>query len=327
MQIDQDIIDCGKQVLALEASCLQNAAKIIDQSFAHAVHLIMRAGELGGRVIVTGLGKSGHIGAKIASTFASTGSPAIFLHASEALHGDFGMIQSQDCVLAITYGGQTREVLSVAGFAKSHGIKVIGLTGQKNSPLALLCDVIIDGFVEKEADGLGLAPTSSSTLALALGDALAVSLMQLKNFTKDHFARLHPGGDLGRRLSLVKDHMKQRSLLKVICPLDSFQEVLKGLAASNFGIVAVCTSNLLLGCITDGDIRRNLLVGEAKTFDSRACDMMTKAPRTIFLHERVEAAISKMEVYKTTSLFVLDEKTGSLEGLLRLHDLLAAKVI
>ena len=321
----EDSIAWGRRVLEEEAQALMSAADRFGDEFGRAVELL---GSCTGRVVVTGLGKSGHVGAKVASTFASTGSPSTFLHPSEALHGDFGVLMNGDCVLAITYGGETREVLAVVKYAKSKGLPVIGLTGRLDSSLANLADVALDAGVAHEADGLNLAPTASSTLALAIGDALAVSLMHSKNFTEEHFARLHPGGSLGRRLAAVRDYMHSIETIESIRREDEFHAVIEAVTSNNFGVTAVIDDDTrLLGCVTDGDLRRALLERGASVLETKAQDFMTKAPKIIFADELVMEAISSMESHSITSLFVLDRENGQLQGLIRLHDLLAAKII
>lgn len=325
MSEDESLIEWGKDVLLVESEALRNAAEKLSTSFSESVKLIQ---SVPGRLIVTGLGKSGHIGAKIASTMASTGTPSFFLHASEAMHGDFGILTKDDCLLAITYGGETREVLAVARYAKNHNIPVIALTGKKNSSLTKVADCVLDGSITKEADSLGLAPTASSTLALAIGDALAVALMRRREFTHEHFAKLHPGGDLGRRLSYVDELMRSINDISLVGLHNDFHSVLKAVGSPNFGVVAVVDDNRqLLGCVTDGDVRRALLEHGGNALDRCARDLMTSNPKIIEPKARVMDAISLMEEYKITSLFVVDSHNKKLHGLVRLHDLLSAKVI
>ncbi len=276
----------------------------------------------GGRVILTGMGKSGHIGSKIASTLASTGTFAFFLHPTEALHGDFGMISKDDALLAIAYGGETKEVLSAVQFAKRQGIPVVAITGALASSLAQEADLVLDGSVPREADHLGMVPTSS--VLVALGDALALVLMIERGFTREHFARLHPGGLLGRKLSAVEELMHPRSGLIFVDQESSFHEILKAVAHRNFGIVPVLgEGHRLLGCTTVGDLRRALITHGAQALDKRARELMHPNPRTVAPHERVMEGLALMEQVSITSLFVVAGDSLQLLGLLRLHDILA----
>jgi arabinose-5-phosphate isomerase len=320
------IVSWGQDVLRGECDALEMACGRVDKAFVKAVELILQCE---GKVVVTGLGKSGLVGQKIASTLSSTGTPSFFLHASEALHGDSGMISTQDCVVAIAYGGETREVLAVAKFAKDLQIPVIGLTGRLQSSLAQVADCVLDGRVAREADGLDIVPTASSTVAMALGDALAVALMRSRGFSKVHFAKLHPGGQLGLTLTQVKDFMRARDEIVVLRESATFTEVLQGVSAPNFGIVGIVdVGGILLGAISDGDLRRALLQHQERVFHLQASKIMTSSPKTVGEEVSVLEAVSQMERAKITSLFVM--KTGNpsvVLGMVRLHDLLAAKVI
>lgn len=316
-------VDCGKQVLRLEAASLLSASERLGQAFDDAVDMVLKTK---GKIVVTGLGKSGHIGAKIASTLSSTGSQAMFLNSSEALHGDFGLIDKSDVLLALAFGGETREVLAVVRFAKSLSLNVIAITGSPSSSLARAADVVLDGQIEKEADTLGLAPTSSSTLALALGDALAVALMRAKDFSRDNFAALHPGGSLGRSLSKVADWMRPLAELPFVGLNDNFHVVLNAVTAHNFGIAAVRDkAGALLGVISDGDLRRALFQKGGMALELGAGHLMNKAPKTIEDTALVVDAVAMLEANHITSLFVTSKREGGLVGLVRLHDLLAGK--
>jgi arabinose-5-phosphate isomerase len=275
------------------------------------------------------MGKSGHIGRKIASTLSSTGTSSVFLHPAEALHGDFGTLQPGDCLLAIAFGGETSEVLRVAEFARRSHIPVVAITGRADSSLARLADHVLDGSIAREACPLNLAPTTSTTVALALGDALAVALMRARGFTPHDFARLHPDGSLGRKLSLVKQYMREESTIARITPETSFHDVLEAVTRNNFGIVAVLNpAKQLIGAITDGDLRRAVLKHDAKAMGLKASDLMSGTPKTITPEELAVDAVAIMENHKITSLFVVKSAHDrELRGLLRLHDLLEAKIV
>lgn len=319
---DDSILAWGRRALLDESSALVEAAQRLGPSFCEAVDRILH---LEGKVVVSGLGKSGHVGRKIAATFASTGTAAFFLHPSEALHGDLGMVQAQDILLLIAFGGETRETLEVANFGKRHNIPVIAISGKPQSSLAKAATVFLDGSVSREACHLNLAPTSSTTVAMALGDALAVALMRARGFKEKDFAQFHPDGSLGRQLSLVRDHMRRDML--ALSVEDSISRVLEVITAHNYGIAAVYDKNQqLIGVITDGDLRRALLDKKEKVFDLKAVDLMTKSPKTISPGHLAVDAVKVMEDYRVTSLFVVDDKE-LVTGLIRMHDLLAAKIV
>ena len=327
MNSDQTIIELGQKALFIESSAIRACAERLGSSFATAVRMIQKTTSAGGRVVVTGLGKSGHAGAKIASTFASTGTPSFFLHASEALHGDFGMIGSRDLILAIAYGGQTREVLAVCQYAKESGHLVIGITGAVASGLSELSDCILDGWVDQEADALGLAPTASTSVTLGIGDALASVLMSLQGFTEEHFARLHPGGSLGRSLMTVNRVMKSRRNTPAVKAIADFHQVLESVTSPNFGIVCVVDAeDRVLGSVTDGDLRRALLQHDSKALLMTAGELMNPDPRMISPDERAVGAAALMEKYQITSLFVVSSGQILL-GLVRLHDLMSEKLL
>tara|TARA_B100001964_G_C14105907_1_gene541520 strand:+ start:20 stop:988 length:969 start_codon:yes stop_codon:yes gene_type:complete len=321
-----DVLSCARGVLRKESEALFLLSANLDISFVEAVHVIL---DCRGKVILTGLGKSGYIAQKIASTFSSTGTPSLFLHSSEALHGDFGMIGPHDCLLAVAYGGETREVLAVAKFVKQRKQAVISITGYVNSSLGNLSDIKLGIGPYSEADHLKVAPTTSSTATLALGDALAVCLMKKRKFTLENFAALHPGGRLGRALSKVADIMRPISKDLFVGETDNFGQIIKNISAINFGILAVVNSSLeLVGSITDGDLRRGLLQFQEGVFKQQAFQIMTKHPKTIDEKSSVLDAVSLMEKYKITSLFVLSQDNeGEIRGLVRLHDLITAHVV
>lgn len=313
----------ARQVLTLEANVLLKAAERLNDSFIKAVNTMH---SIEGKVVVTGLGKSGHVGRKIAATLASTGTPAFFIHPAEALHGDLGMIGPGDCILAVAFGGETQETNDVAAFARRRKLPVISITGKPGSTLAKLSDVVLDGSVEREACPHGLAPTSSTTLAMALGDALAATLMKVNSFEAVDFAAVHPAGSLGRKLSRVVDHL--RSDIPVLSPLDNFHRILEVVTAHNYGIAAVISDDgALLGAITDGDLRRALIRSESKVFESTASDLMTAGPKTIHKEALAIEAFQFMEQNQISALFVMDTQEKKLSGLVRMFDLLEAKVV
>ncbi len=322
------LIQQGKEVLQKERDALTLAETKIGLPFADAVRRIL---ECEGKIVVTGVGKSGLVGSKIASTLSSTGTPSFFLHASEALHGDFGMMDEKDCLLAIAFGGETREVLAVVKFAKAMGVPVIGLTGNMTSCLAQQADCVLDGGVPADADAFGAIPTASTTVAIAWGDALAVAVMHSRGFTKSHFAKLHPGGQLGLTLTHVVDFMRPVSEFHLIEASASFQEVLTGVSSPNFGIVAIVDAEgSLLGAVSDGDLRRTLLQYQEKAFGFTAGDIMNTTPKQVHKNTSVLEAISSMEKSNITSLFVTEKQStgrARVVGIVRLHDLLAAKVL
>lgn len=321
-EAQEKIIAWGKETLAIEAQTLLRGEKNLGQGFADAVHLILACE---GKVVLCGLGKSGHIARKISSTLASTGTPSHFLHPSEALHGDLGIVSAKDVLICIAFGGETPEVIEVAKFVRRMGVSVISITGKLQSSLSSLSHVVLDGSVEREACPLNLAPTSSSTIALALGDALAVAVMKARGIKESDFANFHPGGSLGRRLLHVSDVMVPASQLVQLKEQASFHEILEGVTRGNYGVVAIEAGSALKGVITDGDLRRALLKHGAKALEITATEIMTKNPKTVSADTLAIDAVSLMEG-KTTSLFVCD-KHKKILGLVRMHDLLAKKIV
>jgi arabinose-5-phosphate isomerase len=304
------------------------ASDRLGSGFFDAVSKILRCS---GKVITTGLGKSGYVARKMASTLSSTGTPSFFIHPAEAMHGDFGMISKEDAILAIAHSGETREVLGVAKFAKQLGIPVIAITGKPGSSLDQLACISLDGAIDQEADSLGLAPTVSSTLALAICDALAVAVMRGRGFTTEEFAKLHPGGSLGRSLASVSDYMQPVSRILTVSPLSTFDDVLAAITQHkhNFGIVAVVNgSGCLVGAISDGDIRRALSKHRAEALAMTADQLMTRTPKTIFSDLPAMDSVRIMEQFSIVSIFVVDRGApDQCIGMIRLHDLTAAKVI
>lgn len=281
-----------------------------------------RSLEQGGKIVVTGVGKSGKIGQKIAATLCSTGSLAVFLHPTEGVHGDLGVVRPQDTVLALSYTGNTTEVVELLPTLRNLGVAIVGLGGNADSKLAKGCDAWIDGSVEKEACPHNSAPTTSTTVALALGDALAVTLMQLRGFDEAAFALNHPGGSIGKKLSLkVKDLMHQGKDVPTVGASTSMEEVIDVSTQMKLGAVLVVQSNQLLGLITDGDIRRALKHRD-RFFDMTAEQVMTRNPVTANPEMMANTALRLMEDRKSQiSVLPVVDSSGVWKGLLRLHDL------
>ena len=274
-------------------------------------------------MVLTGVGKSGLICKKIAATFASTGTPAFFLHPGDAAHGDLGMVRGDDTVIAVSNSGETAELLNIVPVIKSFGIPVIAITNNSESSLARFSDVTLLLHVEKEACPLGLAPTTSTTATLALGDALAVTLMKLKGFKSEDFARFHPGGKLGIRLSRVKDIMRKGDDIPVVSPDTTFKEVIYEISSKKLGATLVVEDKKLVGIITDGDLRRAFEKGV--NFDTRAREIMTENPKTVREDIFAEKAVEIMEKYKITVLPVINEN-GQITGIIHLHDILGRRM-
>lgn len=280
-----------------------------------------------GRIVVTGIGKSGHIGSKIAATFASTGSPAFFVHPAELSHGDFGMLTRDDVMLALSFSGETDELKKVLVPIKRLGIKLISITGNENSTLSGNSDVALFVKVEKEACPLNLAPSASTTCTLALGDALAITLMQAKGFTEGDFAKSHPGGSLGKKLVKVKDVMREENEIPTAKEDAGFYDVLSEITNKKLGFTTVTdTSNKLLGTITDGDIRRAQLKFKNNIFEKKAKDIMTLNPKTINEDDLAVSALKIMEDYRISDLVVMN-KSAKPVGIVDLKDLLKGGII
>ena len=318
-------LELARRVLAIEAEAVHALIERIDQRFLTALSLIL---ERRGRVVVSGIGKSGHIARKIASTLSSTGTPAYFLHPAEANHGDLGMIESGDVFIAISHSGESEELLTIVPQVKRRGAKLIALCGRADSALAKEADVLLDAGVAQEACPHNLAPTASTTAALALGDALAVALMHEKGFTQDEFARSHPGGSLGRKLltHTCGDVMRSGADVPSVSDSATFKQALLEVSARPHGMTAVLDAEQRVrGIFTDGDLRRSLEKG--LNFDqTRVSEVMTAGPRTIRPEALAVEAVQLMERYKVNQLLVVDER-GRLVGALNMHDLFRAKVI
>ncbi|MBM4119810.1 MAG: KpsF/GutQ family sugar-phosphate isomerase [Nitrospira sp.] len=314
----------GKRVLQIEARAIAALVERLDNRFAKAVDILFRCS---GKVVVSGMGKSGLIGQKIAATMASTGTPAFFVHPADGIHGDLGMLGKHDALLALSNSGETEEVLKLLPFMKRLNIPVIALTGRPQSTLAKNSDVVLDVSVSEEACPLGLAPTSSTTAALAMGDALAIALLEKRGIKAVDFAQFHPGGTLGRRLLLtVKDLMHQGEALPCVKATASAMDAIIEMTSKKLGMTTVVNSKgHLVGVITDGDLRRSLEKG-SNLAKYKAGDMGTKSPRTIKAKALAATAIQTMEQFSITSLVVVDDG-GRLAGVIHLHDLLKSGAV
>lgn len=315
-----DLIETGRTVLQTEGEAIQRMADELGQSFADAVNAMFAAK---GRVVVSGMGKSGHIGAKIAATLASTGTPAQFVHPGEASHGDLGMITRDDVVLILSNSGETAELADIIAHVRNTGIKMIGVAGNPNSTLLKKADIALVLPKAPEACIAGLAPTTSTTMTLALGDALAVTLMDKRDFTQDDYKIFHPGGKLGARLARVEELMHIGDEIPVVAKGDPMSDVLITISQKGFGVASVIDAQgQLMGIITDGDLRRNM----DGLLDRKAQDVMTRDPMTITPKSRASAALLTMHERKITCLFVCDESQKIPIGILHIHDCLRAGV-
>ena len=305
----------AKKVLDLEIKGLEALKNVLDSSFAAAIEIIF---SLKGRLIVTGMGKSGHVARKIASTMASTGTPAFFIHPAEASQGDLGMILPGDAVLALSYSGETKELEAIIRYTSRHGVPLIAMTQKKDSALSKDATVTLLLPSVPEACPNGLAPTTSSTMMLALGDALAVTLLTKKGFSKEDFKSFHPGGDLGNRLKRVKEIMRTGDEVPLVEEGTSMSEAIQVMTSKKFGCVGILNAKgQLVGIITDGDLRRHMMDG---LLHKMIVDVMTKSPKIISPDALLEEALYIMQG-SITALFVVDENHVPL-GLLRMHDLL-----
>ena len=317
-------LQLARDTLDIEAQALLGLKDRLDERFAQAVQLMLN---VKGRVVVTGMGKSGHIGRKLAATLASTGTPAMFVHPGEASHGDLGMIKNVDVVLGISNSGESDELVAILPMLKRQGVPLIAMTGGLQSALALHADVVLDSSVEKEACPLNLAPTASTTAQLALGDALAVALLDARGFKAEDFARSHPGGSLGRRLlTHVSDVMRTGDDAPSVLPQASLMALMREMSHKGLGASAVVDDEQqVLGIFTDGDLRRLIEQGRDLR-DLTAQDVMHPGPRTIRQDALAVEAAELMEAHRITSVLVVDT-AGRLCGALNSNDLMRAKVI
>jgi arabinose-5-phosphate isomerase len=310
--------DTARRVLRIEAQAIQDLLARVDASFDRAVDLFFCCK---GRVVVTGMGKSGLIGRKVAATFASTGTPSLFLHPAEALHGDLGMLVPEDVLLAISYGGDTEEIVLLLETLKRLGIPLATMTGNPRSTLAQASEIVLDISVKEEACSLNLAPTASTTAALAMGDALAIALLERRGFKEDDFARLHPAGHLGKRLRRVETLMHTGDDLPRVAPSTGVPDVIYEISRKKLGMAAVVEdTGKLAGIITDGDLRRLMLERKNEALSLTAADCMTRNPVTIGKDELAATALRLMEQRRITSVLVVDAARRVL-GVVHLHDL------
>lgn len=322
------ILEEGKRVLRIEAQAITDLIERIDGRFVEAVELFYNSR---GRIVVVGMGKSGLIGKKIAATLASTGTPAFFLHPAEGIHGDLGMVSKEDTAMLISNSGETEEILRILPSLKRLNLKMITLTGNIKSTLAKMSDVVLDLSIREEACPLGLAPTASTTATLAMGDALAVALLQKRGFRKEDFASFHPGGSLGRRLLLkVEDAMHTGNNIPKVTEETPMREVVLEMTAKKLGMTTVLDSaGKLTGVITDGDLRRLIkkIDHEGRDiFSLPAAEVMSRNPKTISREALTAQAIHMMESHAITTLVVAGPD-GHVDGILHLHDLLKKGVV
>lgn len=306
----------------MEAQGLLSVIDHLDENFVRAVEMMQGCK---GKVVVTGVGKSGLICAKIAATLSSTGTPAFYLHSGDALHGDLGMVMPDDIVVAVSNSGETDEILKLLPHFKHHGLKLIVITGNPESTLAKAGELVLNVRVKEEACPLGLAPTTSTTVALAMGDALAVVLLEQKGFNEADFAMRHPGGMLGRKLLLrVEDLMFRGARLPLVRETTSVKEALFEITAKRLGVTGVTNEkHQLVGILTDGDLRRGL-ENKGQILSLPARDLMTRNPKTIPADTLASEAVAVMEKFSITSLFVLEHETKKPVGIVHLHDLIKA---
>jgi arabinose-5-phosphate isomerase len=316
--------DTARKVLEIEAEAIRELIPRLDEAFDRAVETLLACA---GRVVVTGMGKSGLIGQKISATLASTGTSSFFLHPAEAIHGDLGRIVKGDVLLAVSHGGDTEEILTLVPWVKRLGSPLVALTGSPRSPLALAADVHLDVSIRAEACPLGLAPTASTTAALAMGDALSMALLEKRGFTVEDFAVLHPGGRLGKKLLRVEDLMHTGEDIPRVGPGTKMKDVLFEMTRKRLGLTTVTEEDgTLLGMISDGDLRRQMERHGYSLLDRAAAECMTREPVLVGRRELATRALDLLESRKITSLLVTDEK-GRIEGVLHLHDLWETEMI
>ncbi|WP_136683190.1 KpsF/GutQ family sugar-phosphate isomerase [Falsirhodobacter xinxiangensis] len=311
-----DFLDTARRVIGIEADALSTLSGSLDDSFAQAVETILRAR---GRVIVSGMGKSGHIGKKIAATLASTGTPAQFVHPAEASHGDLGMVTKDDVALVLSFSGETPELANLIAHTRRFDIPMIGVAGRPDSTLLRQADVALVLPAAPEACGTGIVPTTSTTMTLALGDALAVALMEHRQFTPEHFRVFHPGGKLGARLARVADLMHRD--LPLVASDMPMPDALLVMSGKGFGVLGVTEGDRLVGIVTDGDLRRHM----DGLLSLTTGQVMTRGPRTIGPDALAEKAVAVMQERKITSLFVVEGERPV--GLIHIHDCLRAGVV
>lgn len=311
-------LETARRVLRIEAEAIRGVLERLDARFEQAVELLFQCK---GRVVVTGMGKSGLIGRKIAATFASTGTPSLFLHPAEALHGDLGMLVRDDVLLAISYGGETEEIVALLETVKRLNVRMVTLTGNLRSTLAAASDAVLDISVQEEACSLNLAPTASTTVTLAIGDALAIALLDRRGFGPGDFAALHPGGRLGKRLMRVENLMHTGEDIPRVTVATRMPDVIYEMSRKGLGMTTVVEdSDRLVGIVTDGDLRRLMQQRKNNTFELTASECMTRNPVTIGPNELASMALNLMERRKITSLVVVDSEKR-VQGVVHVHDL------
>lgn len=313
----QEILSLAKETLHKEAEALTSMAASLDEQFVGAVDKILACK---GKVIITGMGKSGLVGRKIAATLASTGTPSFYLHPGEAFHGDLGMISSEDVVLALSHSGETDEVLKIVPFIHSNGNVLISITSNAESTLAKNSDLHLDACVKEEACILHLAPTTSTTAQLAMGDALAIALMKVREFSSMDFARLHPGGSLGRRLLMTVGNVMRSNDLPVVSPDCGATEMIHRMTRGGLGLIVVVDKGDIIGIVTDGDLRRAMESLQAKFFDINVMDIATRSPKSINMKAKLIEAEKMMTQHKVNSLLVTDDE-GELCGIIQIYDI------
>ncbi len=313
----QEILDLASRTLRLEADALNNLSASLGEEFIGAVDRVLACR---GKVIITGMGKSGLVGRKIAATLASTGTPSFFLHPGEAFHGDLGMISQQDVVLALSHSGETDEVLKIVPFIHTNGNVLISITGNANSTLAKNSDIHLDTGVKEEACILQLAPTTSTTAQLALGDALAVALMRAREFTAMDFARLHPGGSLGRRLLMTVANVMRSNDLPTVGVECTATEMIHRMTRGGLGLIVICDGDRIEGIVTDGDLRRAMESRQSDFFNIRAIDIASRQPKCINVNAKLIDAEKMMTQHKVNSLLATDDE-GALRGVIQIYDI------
>ncbi len=321
IETEKDVIEIGKRVIRIEANAVAELEDRIDENFAEVVDLILRST---GRVVITGVGKSGIIARKIVATMNSTGTPALYLHPADAVHGDLGVVRKEDVVICISKSGNTVEVLRLIPIFKRIGVPVISMVGNLNSQLARLSDFVLNVSVKEEACPYNLAPTASTTATLAMGDALAIALLEKRNFTVENFALFHPGGNLGKRLFLkVEELMVSGKDVPIVRTSTPMKETIIEMTSKRLGATCVVDDNgKLVGIITDGDLRR-LLQRTENVFGLTAGEVMTRNPKTIKKDALAVVALQEMEHYNITQLVVIDDKRFPI-GMIHIHDLVKA---
>ena len=317
MEQRQLILDVAKDALQTEADALLRIKRDLGDEFVRTVETILACN---GKVIMTGMGKSGLVAKKIAATLASTGTPSFYMHPGEAFHGDLGMISKGDIVIALSYSGETDEVLKIVPFIHDNGNFLISMTGNCNSSLAKNSDIHLDVKVEHEACILHLAPTTSTTAQLALGDALACSLMKVRNFTSMDYARLHPGGSLGRRLLMTVGNVMHRNDLPIVDENCSATEMIQRISQGGLGLIVICREGEILGIVTDGDVRRAMESKQAEFFNIRPMDIASTTPKMIHPEEKLIEAEKMMTQHKINSLLVVDNDKY-LVGVIQIYDI------